>query len=220
MPPVLHPVTFKFLDVINEENTREFFATVKPLYREILESVTELCQYIIDQTWVQKSDWTALLPKECLFRLYRDARRITPWGQLYKHHFSFFISPEWKKTMMSWYYLHIEPWNTFFASGIHRAKASYLKPLRDKFARYGDEYLKLIQQKKFKQAFGTVQWNSLTRPPKWFGHTVNHLELIKKKQHLIMKKYSDHIIFEEEFVTKILEDITIAKPWSDWLNDI
>jgi hypothetical protein len=58
--------------------------------------------------------------------------------------------------MMSGYYIHIEPGNSFFASGIHRATASYLKPLREKFEKQGDEYLKLLGKKKFIETFGKV----------------------------------------------------------------
>lgn len=220
MPPILNSATFNFLDVVAEENTREFFATVKPLYEEILWSVTELCQYLIDQADIQQSDGSALNPKDCLFRIYRDARRLKQWDQLYKHHFSFFISPEGKKTMMLGYYVHIEPWNSFFASGIHSASASYLMPLRKKFECYGDEYLVLTQNKHFKKSFGAVHGNALTRPPKGFTIESKHLDLIMKKQHLIMKKYSDDIVLWEQFATQVLKDIAIAQPWSDWLNEI
>lgn len=220
MKPILNPATFKFLDVINEENTREFFAKVKPLYTEVLESVTDLCQYLIDETKTTDENWELISPKKCLFRIYRDARRLKPWDQLYKHHFSFFISPEGKKTMGSGYYLHIEPGNTFMASGIHRASAAYLYPLRKKFELHGDEYLKIIRNKQFKETFGRVSWNWLTRPPKWFTAESPHLDLIMKKQHLVMKRYNDAEVFMPWFVDTVLEDIGVVKEWSDWLREI
>lgn len=220
MKPILNPATFNFLDVIAEENTREFFAKVKPLYKEILESVTELCQYLIVETNTTDENGDLISPKKCLFRIYRDARRIKPGGQLYKHHFSFFISPEGKKTMGSGYYLHIEPWNSFFASGIHRASAAYLYPLRKKFELYGDAYLKIIRKKNFKETFGTVTWNSLKRPPKGFNAETAHLDLIMKKQHLVMKRYSDTEVFLPWFVDMVMEDIGVVKEWSDWLREI
>lgn len=219
MKPILNPATFTFLDVIAEENTREFFAKVKPLYLEILESVTELCQYLIDETKTLDEDGNPISPKKCLFRIYCDARRIKPWGPLYKHHFSFFISPEGKKTMGSGYYLHIEPGNTFFASGIHRASAAYLYPLRKKFELYGDQYLKLTRKKKFKECFNRVWWNSLKRPPKGFNAETAHLDLVMKKQHLVVKKYTDEEVFLPWFVDTVLDDIAIVKEWSDWLRE-
>lgn len=38
--PNIHPATLKFLDAIAEKNTRAYFETVKPLYKEILASMT------------------------------------------------------------------------------------------------------------------------------------------------------------------------------------
>ncbi|USN56398.1 MAG: DUF2461 family protein [Candidatus Peribacteria bacterium] len=72
----LHPATLAFLDAIAEYNTRAYFASVKDLYTEILASVTELCQYLIDETGVRHADGGPLSPKDCLFRIYRDARRL------------------------------------------------------------------------------------------------------------------------------------------------
>lgn len=220
MKPTLNPATFKFLDTIAEENSREFFAKVKPLYDEILGSVTALCQYVIDEIQMTDLDGQPISPKQCLFRIYRDARRLKEWDQLYKHHFSFFISPEGKKTMGSGYYVHIEPGNNFFASGIHRASAKYLFPLREKLQHHWDQYLKLTRKKKLREAFGRVTWNSLSRQPKWFDTDIDHLDLVKKKQHLVMKKYTDEEALSDGFADMVLEDIGVVKPWCEWLRDI
>ena len=218
--PIIHPATFNFLDVINEKNSREFFATVKPLYQEVLESVEALCQYLIDQYEVKNQYWKILQAKSCMFRIYRDARRIKPWGPLYKHHFSFFIHPEWKKTMNAGWYVHIEPWNTFFASWIWWATAAFLYPLRKKFENYGNEYLKILSDNIFRTYFKRMYEQSLKRPPKWFTIESDHLELIKKKQHLIRKQYKDDEVFESWFATSLLKDIEVSRSWTDWLNDI
>jgi uncharacterized protein (DUF2461 family) len=122
--------------------------------------------------------------------------------------------------MGSGYYLHIEPWNNYFASGIHRASAAYLYPLRKKFELYGDEYLKITRKKKFKAAFGSVSWNSLKRPPKWFAAETAHLDLVMKKQHLVVKKYTDEEMFRPWFIDMVLEDIGVVKEWSDWLREV
>ena len=72
----LHPATLAFLKAINEENSREFFATVKELYLEILKDVNAVCAGLIEEATLLDPSHELLKPKDCLFRIYRDARRI------------------------------------------------------------------------------------------------------------------------------------------------
>lgn len=105
----LHPATLQFLDAIADHNTRTFFATVRPLYDEILDSIHDLCTATIHQISTFDTDIKGLTPKDCLFRIYRDARRLKEGDQLYKHNRGFVISPGGKNSSLPGYYLHIEP---------------------------------------------------------------------------------------------------------------
>ena len=215
---MLHPALLKFLDVIAEENTREYFAKVKPLYQEILSSVTDLCQYLIDETGMVHEDERPLLPKDCLFRIYRDARRLKDGDPLYKHNFGFVISPRGKKWTLSGYYIHLEPGNCFFACGVYWPVSHELLEIRNRLKTDGMTYLELTHHPDFTERFGEVRWNSLKRPPRWFKPYDEHMDLIKMKQHMVMKKYNDKDIYKENFAQELLLDIAVAKKWNDWLN--
>jgi hypothetical protein len=41
-----------------------------------------------------------------------------------------------------------------------------------------------------------------------------------KKQHLVMKRYTDEEVLGGQFADQVLKDIAVVQPWSDWLNDI
>lgn len=72
----LHPASFEFLKAINDYNTRKFFGTVRPLYDEILDNIKQICTEAIKRISEFDPDVADLQPKDCLFRIYRDARRI------------------------------------------------------------------------------------------------------------------------------------------------
>lgn len=74
--PALHPHTISFLSYLAEHNDKEHFLQAKPLYIEIQEQLQLFTQSLI--TALAKFDDTIdpkeLQPKQCLFRIYRDAR--------------------------------------------------------------------------------------------------------------------------------------------------
>lgn len=83
--PTLHPALFKFLDAIHEENTRVYFASIRPLYDDILYNFTQFVQAYIDRLAQHDTTLTGVEAKKCLFRIYRDARRLAPGDPLYKY---------------------------------------------------------------------------------------------------------------------------------------
>lgn len=96
----LHHATLEFLRAINEHNSRKFFATARPLYDEIRENLNEICQALIDELAKRDNDYADLKPKDCLFRIYRDARRIKDGDPIYKNNFGMAIAPGGKKSQL------------------------------------------------------------------------------------------------------------------------
>lgn len=211
----LHPATLAFLDAIREENTRAYFATVKPLYQEILTSVSDLCQAIIDETGIQHEDHRALTPRDCLFRIYRDARRLKEGDYIYKHNFWLAIAPLGKKDSRWCYYVHIEPWNSHFSAGMYRPKGPTLRNLRQRIADEWLAYITHISHPDFVDRFGTVYGQKLTGMPRGFNHYDHHVELLKMKQHLITRPYTDEEVLSDTFLDNLLTDIHLAQPRFD-----
>jgi uncharacterized protein (DUF2461 family) len=83
----VHTALFAFLDEIRAENSRKYFKSIRPLYDDILANVTQLCQHIIDYTGRSHVDDRPLTPRDCMFRIYRDARRLKDGDYIYKHNF-------------------------------------------------------------------------------------------------------------------------------------
>ena len=94
---LLHPATLPFLREVQEHNSRKYFETVKPLYQDILISVQDFAKALIQQLDIRNEQGTLVDIKDCMFRIYRDARRLKEWDQIYKNNFWFVLSPRGKK---------------------------------------------------------------------------------------------------------------------------
>lgn len=215
----LHPAAFEFLKAINSHNTRKFFATVKPLYEEIQQNLKDICAETIKRISAFDSDIADLQPKDCMFRIYRDARRIKEWDQLYKSNWWFVLSPWGKNSSLPWYYFHLQPWDqSFFWWWVYRPEPAHLRNLRHYLAEHWATYKKIMQASSFKKHFGKIHGDVLTRPPLWFKAYTHHLDLIQRKQHLIYAKFTDKEILSTDIVKLFVDHAKYAYEWMHFLR--
>ncbi len=216
----LHPALFPFLTSIAERNSRDFFATVKPLYEEILQSVQAFCDTMIQRLSIIDPALEWITHKDCMFRIYRDARRLKPWDLLYKQQFSFYIAPWGKKDTKAWYYIHLQPGGeSFFAGWVYRPTPVELRSLRRFLSFKGNEYYALTRSQEFVQRFGTVDGDVLKSLPRGFDQYTPFLELVQRKQFLIDRHYTDEQVMSSDFFECIIDDCRLAKPRFDLLNE-
>lgn len=207
----LHPAAFEFLNAINDYNTRKFFWTVKPLYEEIRENLKDICTESIKQIATFDTDIADLEPKDCLFRIYRDARRLKEWDPLYKQNRWFVLSPGWKNSSLPWYYFHLQPWDkSFFGGWVYRPEPSHLRNLRHYLSQHWATYKKIMQKAAFKKHFGAIHGDVLSRPPQWFKAYTPYLDLVQRKQHLIYAKFTDKEILSTDIVKLFVDHAKYA----------
>ena len=72
----IHPALFEFLKAIREHNSRKYFASIRPLYDDILSNWQDFVKALAHEFTNHDSTFAHLDPKKCLFRIYRDARRL------------------------------------------------------------------------------------------------------------------------------------------------
>lgn len=104
----IHHATLEFLKAINEHNSRKYFASIRPLYDEIWENIQEIAAALIAELAKQDPAYAELKPKECLFRIYRDARRVKDGDPIYKDNFGIVLCIGGKKSDLPAFYFHIQ----------------------------------------------------------------------------------------------------------------
>lgn len=77
MPNItIHPALFEFLNTIQEHNSRKYFASIRPLYDDIMHDRQGFIKALAKEFTNSDPSFAELDVKKCLFRIYRDARRL------------------------------------------------------------------------------------------------------------------------------------------------
>lgn len=214
----LHPATLEFLKVIREENSRAYFASIRPLYEDIRANLLDFIGTLTKEFAKIDPDFNNIDPKQCIFRIYRDARRLKPWDPLYKYHRWMVIAPEGTRSRLARPYIQLSPWRSFVGWGIWRRTSKELLPIREYISQYGEEYYNITQNKQFKNYFWHVSWQVLQWTPRWFSTNTPYLELVKHRQFVIKKSYTDKEILGEHFLEEVIKNFTIAQDFYTFLN--
>lgn len=207
----------RFLAELKQNNNREWFQANKDWYLEVKREHEELVSNIIAGLSAFESDMQLLTPPECVFRIYRDVR-FSKNKDPYKTAMGAVFSKGGRKSKYASYYLHLEPGNSFAGGGKWRPDGNALKNIRYEIYNYPDEFLKIINNKKFKETFGGLSGEKLKRPPKDFPSDFEHIELLKYKSLIVGKPFSDDELLQEHFLLKLLDHFKTLKPFIDCIN--
>ncbi|HRS68437.1 MAG TPA: DUF2461 domain-containing protein, partial [Paludibacteraceae bacterium] len=160
------------------------------------------------------------MPDECIFRIYRDIR-FSPNKQPYKNHFGAYIAPHGgRKSLLSGYYLHIQPDASFFSGGIYCPEPAALKRLRESIDIHYEELVAITNVQAFKNAFDEiVSPEALKRVPTGFASDSPAAEWLKFKHFIVQHPVSDAEFIASDFHEKALSVFRAMKPFNDFLNE-
>ena len=118
------------------------------------------------------------------------------------------------------YYFHLEQGNSFFAGGFWGPNAADLKRIRSEFDHDAESFKKILNSKSFTSTFGTLQGEQLKTAPK--GFDVNHeaIDLLRYKQFLIMKRFTDEEVLSPLFLEQALDTCKNMRPFFDYMSEV
>lgn len=157
-------------------------------------------------------------PKRSLFRIYRDTRfsnNKTP----YKTHIAAIFQPtkNWKDS--AGLYLHIEPDEIYLGGGMYMPSNDDLKKIRSTIANYPNKFLSIIESKKFKSFFKTIQGDKLKRVPPGFSQNDNMKEWLKMKQFFISYSMKEEECYKKTFPSVSANIFEIMMPLVSFINE-
>jgi uncharacterized protein (TIGR02453 family) len=151
------------------------------------------------------------------YRIYRDIR-FSKDKTPYKDHFGAIFKRKQPQNRGS-FYIHIQPGNSFIGGGFWGPERDDLVRIR-KAIELEDDLEKILQNKDFKKNFGEMKGEKLKNVPKEFEKNHPRGELLKFKQYLIMKNYSDKEVLSDDFVDKVLADYQIMQPFFQYMSEV
>ena len=154
-----------------------------------------------------------------VFRIYRDVRfskNKTP----YKTYFSGSFHRT-KPELRGGYYLHLAPNNeSFIATGFWNPDKEDLKRLRKEFEIDADEFRAIIAEPRFKANWGPLMGNELKSSPRGFAKQHPNIDLIRKKQFIFKKGYTDKEVLSDQFLQEVIYSFMVIRPYFDYMSSI
>ena len=207
---MIQPETLAFFKAIKENNNKPWFEQNKPKYEaakaNYLSFVEELLVEIRKVEPIFEKDL-----KKYASRIYRDVR-FSKDKSPYKNNISSLIerAPDYKKCP---FYLHIQPGESFVGGGILQSKPELLSKVRQEIDYNGSEFNIILNKKSFVDLFGKLSGDSLVRPPKGYEADNPNIELLKLKQYIVSKNFSDYVVTSRHFITELCTCYEEALPF-------
>jgi len=210
---------FTFLKNLAKNNDRDWFGANKTTYEEeynfVISFADELLELLSKHDNIENQSG-----KKTLMRIYRDVR-FSKDKSPYKSHWGLRFKRATKQ-LRGGYYLHIEPGNTFVGGGFMGPEPSDLKLMREGISADEKTIRKILNSNSFKDNFGEhgLHGEALKSVPKGFNTLDPAADLIKLKQFLIRKDFSDADVLSADFAKKVNDSFIAMRPFLDFMSYI
>ncbi|HST58772.1 MAG TPA: DUF2461 domain-containing protein [Longimicrobium sp.] len=209
-----------FLADLAENNRREWFEEHRAEYQNLREQFTAFVGELIERTadFDERVRWKD--PRECLFRIYRDVRFSNDKSP-YKTTFSAYISEQNRRGAPPGYYLEVDEKGVMLAAaGIWLPPADVLARLRASLAEHPERFEKVLRARGFRKAFGELQGDRLTRPPRGYTAETPLIEHIKRKSYIVWRETDAREITHEDALAYVADSFRTARPLVDWVRAV
>jgi uncharacterized protein (TIGR02453 family) len=220
------PEAIQFLADLTENNSRDWFQPRKSEYERLLkEPLAALC-VALDEAFRARDIPLEADPTRSPFRIYRDVRfskdkspyktnvaASFPWAeggsQDGPHGFGESGNPGG--------YFHMSPGEVYIGGGMWRPPTAKLSAFRAAVSEHPKAVRRLIDEPRFKQTFGAVSGDRLTRVPAGFAKDHPEAELLKQKDLTFGRRLADDDVFSPGVPALIADSFQAAVPVMRWL---
>jgi uncharacterized protein (TIGR02453 family) len=204
----------EFFKKLEKNNNRDWFNARKKEFKAMEADVKTVYNTIFDG--LNKHDD---IDKVKMFRIYRDVR-FSKNKDPYKTHFggSFHRT---KPRLRGGYYLHIAPDNgSFIATGFWQPNKDDLFRIRKEIEMDDSEMRTILSNANFKDTWGDIVGDEVKTAPKGFNKEHKAIDLIKKKQFIFTKKYTDKEVMDPKFLSEVDKSFKTIRPYFDYMSDV
>tara|TARA_B100000927_G_scaffold80108_1_gene64045 strand:+ start:1821 stop:2495 length:675 start_codon:yes stop_codon:yes gene_type:complete len=205
--------TIVFLKELKLNNNRDWFNKNKQRFNSIQSGVKEFANEVNES--LKKSDD---IEKLKIFRIYRDLR-FSKDKTPYKKNIGMAFHRA-KPELRGGYYLELSADESFVAVGFWNPNKEDLLRIRKEIEVDGQEFESVINDRKIKDIWGEIKGQEVKTSPKGFNKDHQHIDLIKKKQFIFIKKLKEEDILDEIFQKKLVSYFISIRPFFDYMSEI
>jgi uncharacterized protein (TIGR02453 family) len=205
---------FGFLKKIKDNNNREWFAEHKAEY----DTVVKENKVFFNQIYTELEKYDRLKGMH-IFRIYKDVR-FSKDKTPYKNNLGAGYSRS-KPMLRGGYYIHIEQGNSFVGGGFWSPNSADLLRIRKEFEMDASAIKKISSNKKFIQYFGELKGQvAVKTAPNGFDKNHPAIDLIKKKQYVVMRPFTDKEVCSANFQKEIIATFLAMRPFFDYMSEV
>lgn len=209
--------SLEFLKILKANNNREWFNEHKNEFLEQQEYIEAFAGALLAELNTQDVIET-VSGKKSLSRIYRDTR-FSKEKIPYKHYFNGHFSRAGKHRRGG-YYFRIEPGNTFIAGGFQNPNAQDLKRIREEISLEPAALRNILESKPFTDTFGNLKGEQLKTTPKGFDRDNEAMDLLRYKQFIVLKRFTDEEVLSSSFVKDAAQVYHGMRPFLDYMTEI
>lgn len=209
---------FAFLKKLSRNNTREWLGEHKDEYKAVMAERDDVAQRFINAIAAVDPEAANMPAGQCVYRLMRDTR-FSEDKTPYKTHVGIFVCPPLgKKSLLSGYYLHLEPGASGLYGGNYELPTPYLTAIRNDIRNNIEEYVSIVESPEFKEFFPSVGSNLLKTAPKGFSRDWEYLDYVRPREFGVMMPLPDDFFESEDFIERLIPALGQIKRLNDFVN--
>lgn len=203
-----------FFKKLEKNNNRDWFNEHKPEFKAIEATVKASYNHLGELMNTHDQ-----IEKIKIFRIYRDVR-FSKNKLPYKTHFGGSFARK-KPELRGGYYVHIQPNNeSFIATGFWDPSKEDILRIRKEFEMDDSEMRDILNDKTFKATWGNFTGDELKTAPKGFDKEHPAIDLIRRKQFIFVKKFTDKEVLADNFLDEVNKAFKNVRPFFDYMSDV
>jgi uncharacterized protein (TIGR02453 family) len=205
--------TLDFLIKLKKNNNRDWFNEHKSSFQTEKEKATMFYNALMENLNAHDD-----IEKLKMFRIYRDVR-FSKDKTPYKPHFAgHFVRGT--KRLRGGYYLRIRSGESFLAGGFWGPSKEDLLRIRKEFEMDTTEIREILNDKTFVKHFEKLEGNALKTAPRGFDKEHPDLDLIRMKQFIVTRHFTDDEVLNPNFLKEINASYKAMRPYFDYMSEI
>lgn len=211
---------YPFFKELKENNHKIWFDLNRKRYDALRKNFVAFTEEIIQGISKFDPEVIGVDASKSIFRINRDVR-FSANKDPYKTHIAFAIKSGGKKSEMASYYFQLDPEEPFMGAGIYAPSPEILKAIRNEIYFNSDDFIKILNAKKFNQYFdGLDTIELLKNSPKGFEDAADKaLPYLKHKHFVASKVLTKKDILSADFAQNIIKYYEAQKDFVQFLNN-
>ncbi len=212
------PQALRFFSDLKRHNNRPWFQAHKDTYAKAVQEPMVEMILSVGEALRRFAPEMVADPRSSLYRIYRDTRfskdktpyktqvaAVFPVRGLHKH-----AGPG--------LYFHISTEEVLIGGGIYMPDPKTLRAIREEIAASPRRFLSILQERRFRSAFGELEGEALRSMPKGFSGNHPAAEYLKHKQFLFAKTFPPRLALSSRLLPAVLDCFEKGMPLVRFLS--